>query len=348
MKWVARMDMQEQIKFGDHEAKGHEGDAGPNPGQKGPFVGEEGTRIRLMLSDVDPSPRVTTYSPDHSGSLKIFDGSAQEQYDHLRQNYTLQPFHLIYWDPPFFTGKQQASDFGSFSDSWPDLATYLHWIYTYLLRWQPMLAENGFLVVHCDWHAGHYIKTLGDQIFGYENFRNEIIWHYTGRRQPARIRVNAKHDTLLVWAKSDSATFYPIFEPWTRDEYIRMKKQEVHRDEDGREWIWGHQGRGNSHAYRIYLDEAVSRGRAIDTVWDIPIINTSAKERVGYPTQKPLALLTRLVVLCTQPGDWVWDPMMGSGTTLVAAAQSGRNGWGGDRNPDAIRIVKERVGGLPT
>ncbi len=337
------MDMQEKIKFGDNESKSHEGDTGPNPGQECPFVGEESTRVRLMLPDADPSSRVTMYSPDGHGTIKIFDGSAQDQYDHLLENYTPSPFKLIYWDPPFFTGKQQEADFGSFSDNWPDLPTYLNWIRRHLVRWHPMLEDRGFLVVHCDWHAGHYIKTLGDQIFGYDNFRNEIIWHYTGRRQPARLRVNAKHDTLLVWAKSETATFNPIFEPWTRDEYVRMKKQEVHRDEEGREWIWGHQGKGQSHAYRIYLDEVVARGRAIDTVWNIPIINTSAKERVGYPTQKPHALLMRVIALCTEPGDWVWDPMMGSGTTLVAASQAGRNGFGGDWNPDAIRVVQARI-----
>ncbi len=339
--------MQKQIKFRDDEAKSHQGDTGSNPGQEGAFISEKSTRIGLSLADADPSPRVTRCSPDHHGSIKIFEGAAEEQYDHLIQNYTPAPFQLIYWDPPFFTGKQQESDSGSFSDSWPDLATYLHWIESYMRRWPSMLADDGFLVVHCDWHAGHYIKALGDEALGYDNFRNEIVWHYTGRRQPARIRVNAKHDTLLVWAKSDAATFYPIFEPWTRDEYVRMKKQEVHRDEDGREWIWGHQGRGQSHAYRIYLDEAVARGRAIDTVWDIPIINTSAKERVGYPTQKPLTLLKRLVGLCTKSGDWVWDPMMGSGTTLMAASQMERNGFGGDQNPDAVRITKARIGGCP-
>ncbi len=340
------MDVQEQIKLGNDEAKSHEGDSGSNPGQERALVGEQGTRVRLMLADADPSPRVTMFAPNSNKVTKIFDGTIQEQYDHLHQNYTAAGFKLVYWDPPFYTGKDQVSDFGTFVDTWKDLPTYLEWIRTHMLLLGPMVADDGFVVVHCDWHASHYIKILGDQIFGYDNFRNEIIWHYTGRRQPARIRVNAKHDVLLVWAKSEVATFNPIFESWTRDEYVRMKKQVVHLDEDGREWIWGHQGRGKSHAYRIYLDEAVSRGRAIDSVWDMPIINTSAKERVGYPTQKPLALLTRLIALCTKPGDWVWDPMIGSGTTLVAAAQSGRHGFGGDQSDDAIRLATMRVGGL--
>jgi site-specific DNA-methyltransferase (adenine-specific) len=135
-----------------------------------------------------------------------------------------------------------------------------------------------------------------------------------------------------------------VFEPWQKDEYVAMKKQKVHLDDEGREWIWGHQGRGKSHAYRIYLDEQVRRGRAIDSVWDIPIINTSAKERVGYPTQKPMALMTRVVELTTAPGDWVADFAGGSGTTGVAARALGRRCWIGDANPAAVEMMAVRLG----
>ncbi|MCY0880388.1 MAG: site-specific DNA-methyltransferase, partial [Firmicutes bacterium] len=245
----------------------------------------------------------------------------EEQTRFLAQNAPRQRFHLIYWDPPFFTGRQWSGDAGSFEDQWTSLADYLKTVERQMALLAPWLHERGFFALHCDWHASHYLKALGDKLFGYENFRNEIVWHYSGRRQPAGQHVNAKHDVILLWAAGRTARFYPVFEPWTRDEYVRMKKQKVHCDEDGREWIWGHQGRGKAHAYRIYLDEAVARGRAIDTVWDIPIINPGSKERLGYPTQKPLALLERLVQLCTEPGNAVADFMAGSGTTGIAAVR---------------------------
>lgn len=251
-------------------------------------------------------------------------------------------FKLIYWDPPFFSQKIHSAVRGTFSDRWTTLDSYLNEMDQHLAQMIPLLHRDGFLAVHCDWHASHYLKVLGDQVLGYDNFRNEIIWHYTGRRQPAGRRINSKHDVILIWSRSKSATMNPVSDQWSREEYIRMKKQKVHED-GGREWIWGHKGKGQSHAYRIYLDEVVAQGRAIDTVWEIPIINTSAKERVGYPTQKPLKLLERLLLLLTNEGDWVADFMMGSGTFAVAALENRRNVWAGDENVEAFDTTLQRI-----
>ena len=82
-----------------------------------------------------------------------------------------------------------------------------------------------------------------------------------------------------------------------------MKKQKVHTDNDGREWIWGHAGKGKSHNYRMYLDEVIAKGKAVSAEWTIPIVNTSAKERTGYPTQKPLALYERIIQASSNEGD---------------------------------------------
>lgn len=242
-------------------------------------------------------------------------------------------------DPPFYSNK----DYGAFSDEWTSLNEYLDEMKGWVHSIRPWIHESGFLVLHCDYHASHYLKVMGDEIFGYPNFRNEWVWHYTGRRTPAALHVNSKHDVLLVWAKSPAARMNPVYDDWNRDDYVAMKKQKVHCDETGREWIWGHQGRGKSHAYRIYLDEHVSRGRAIDTVWDIPIINTSAKERTGYPTQKPLALMQRIIALTSNPGDWVGDFACGSGTTGVAALEMGRKVWLGDASEEAVAVARGRV-----
>ncbi|CAB1129974.1 N6_N4_Mtase domain-containing protein [Candidatus Hydrogenisulfobacillus filiaventi] len=253
-------------------------------------------------------------------------------------------FRLLYCDPPFFTGRDRVADAGAYPDSGRTLEEYLAWMAQVLAAQAPLLAPDGFFCLHADYHSGHYLKVLGDRIFGYRNFRNEIIWHYTGRRMAGRRRVNQKHDALYIWARSPAARMRPLFEPaWTRHEYVRMKRQAVHRDADRREWIWGHAGRGRSKAYRIYLDEAVARGRAVDSVWDLPILNTSARERTGYPTQKPEALLERLVDLLSDPGDLVGDLMAGSGTLAAAAARRGRSAWVSDLNPAAVAVMRARL-----
>ena len=122
-----------------------------------------------------------------------------------------------------------------------------------------------------------------------------------------------------------------------------MKKQQIHIAEDGREWIWGHAGKGKSHEYRIYIDEVLSKGRHLSTVWRIPIINTSSKERVGYPTQKPLALLERIINASSNPGDVVLDPFCGCATACVAAEILKRQWVGIDLSPIAYTLVRQRL-----
>ncbi len=272
--------------------------------------------------------------------LEILESSAL---DAMRQLNRAVRFRLIYCDPPFYSGKLQAAEKSAFEDRWPSFDAYLEFMQAHIQAMAERLEPAGFLALHCDWHASHYLKVMGDRIFGYENFRNEIVWHYKGRRQPAIIRLNSKHDVILVWARSKAARMNALADPYDRDHYVAMKRKAVQVDEDGREWIWGHMGKGRPRAYKIYIDEAVRRGRPLDDVWDIPIINIMAKERVGYPTQKPLALLTRLVELLTEPGDLVGDFMAGSGTTGEAALRLGRRAILADANPDAVRIMKKRL-----
>lgn len=252
-------------------------------------------------------------------------------------------FDCIYLDPPFFTGRARVGDRGGFDDTWTGLAAYLDWLGAWMAEARRLLKPTGWFWIHLDWHSVHYAKVRADAVFGMNNFRNEIVWHYTGRRSPAVRRFNQKHDTLLLYAASDAATLAPLFEPWTRDEYVALKRQKVHQDPDGREWIWGHAGRGRSKAYRIYLDEHVGRGRAVDSVWDIPIINTSARERTGWPTQKPEALLRRVVEASSPPGGLVGDFVAGSGTTGVAAYDLGRRFVLAEVDPEAAALALSRL-----
>lgn len=224
------------------------------------------------------------------------------------------------------------------------MLAYLVMMAPRLVELKHVLKPTGSIYLHCDPTAGHYLKILMDAIFGIQNFRNEIIWHYTGRRMKAPNKFNSKHDILLFYAKSPHSKIidYPT-EPYTREEYLKMKKQELHVDENGREWIWGHAGKGKSHHYRIYIDEVLKEGRAVDTVWDIPIINTSSKERLGYPTQKPQELLERIIAASSNEGDVVLDPFCGCGTTIAAAQALGRRWIGIDITYLAINLIKNRL-----
>lgn len=211
---------------------------------------------------------------------------------------------------------------------------------------QRILKQSGSFYLHCDPTSSHYLKLVLDAVFCPQggDFRNEIIWHYTGRRMVSSKTFNSKHDVIFFYTKSDANPIveYPS-EPWTKEEYIHMKKQEVHTDTDNRQWIWGHAGKGKSHHYKIYLDEVVANGRPVDDVWDIPIINTSSKERQGYPTQKPETLLERIIKASSSEGDVVLDAYCGCGTTIAVAQRLKRQWIGIDITYASIAVVLRRL-----
>ena len=191
---------------------------------------------------------------------------------------------------------------GSRASYGDDMGAFLCFMAVRLIAMRRLLKPTGAIYLHCDPHASHYLKELMDAVFGRKNFRNEITWMYTGRLMVGKKRFNSKHDLILFYSKSSKHNINAMTEPVEKDEYVRMKKQKVHIDSDGREWIWGHAGKGKSHEYRIYLDEVVSKGKAISAEWFFPIINTSSKERTGYPTQKPTALYERIIKASTGGG----------------------------------------------
>jgi len=257
---------------------------------------------------------------------------------------------LIYIDPPFFSGRNYNIIFGdknevrSFTDIWEGgMPGYLIWLNARLYEMKRLLKPTGSIYVHLDWHASHYVKVELDRLFGYENFRNEIVWCYTGRLMYTPQKFNAKHDSLLFYSCSTEHRLNEVTEPILREDYVRMKKQEVHSDDDGREWIWGHAGKGKSHHYRIYLDEVVAKGRNLSSVWTIPIINTSSFERIGYPTQKPEAVLERIMQASSNKGDVVADFFSGGGTTVAVAQRLGRRWIGCDISRVAVALTADRI-----
>jgi len=175
------------------------------------------------------------------------------------------------------------------------------------------------MFIHLDWHAVHPAKVALDDLFGRDSFINEIIWSYrtggTSGRWLAR-----KHDTILFYAKSPTYTFHTLRERSALSHKYGFANADVQVDEDG--------------PYRMTL---------MRDVWEIPALRGNSPERVGFPTQKPLALLRRLVALVTNPGDLVGDFLCGSGTTLVAARELDRRAVGGDLCPQALELARRRL-----
>jgi len=257
---------------------------------------------------------------------------------------------LIYIDPPFFSGRNYNQIWGddnevrTFYDIWEDgLPSYLVWLNARLWEMRRVLKDTGSIYVHCDWHASHYIKCEMDKIFGYENLRSEIVWSYTGRLMFTPQRFNSKHDIIFFYSKSDKHRLNEVTELVDREQYLKMKKQELHVDPDSREWIWGHAGKGKSHHYKIYIDEVVEKGKNLSSVWQIPIINTSSKERLGYPTQKPEELLKRIIKASSKEGDVVADFFMGGGTACAVAQKLNRKFIGCDISRVASSVTLNRL-----
>lgn len=238
---------------------------------------------------------------------------------------------LIYVDPPFGTGRARSSkstnhSYPDFEESEGEVEPYLGFMRPRLLECHRLLKETGTLYVHLDWRFSHYIRVQLDEIFGASCFLNEIIWSYrTGG--VARRWFPRKHDTILVYAKAPGKH---IFNPQRSGEY---RTDGLKRDSHGRPYKTTVKGRLYFHA----------DGPVVSDVWDIPFLSTVSRERIAWPTQKPLALVDRIIRASSNPGDLVADFFCGSGTTLVAAKRLGRRYLGCDILPDAIRIAQNRL-----
>ena len=251
---------------------------------------------------------------------------------------------LVYIDPPFAT----KSDFSGTDDerAYGDRISgskFVEFLRKRLILIRELLAEDGAVYLHLDQKKLHYIKVLMDEVFGEGRMRNELIWHYKFRMMDSERKFNKKHDTILFYAKSEAHKITMPKEAWTREDIIATRKQEIHTDKDGREWVWMPGAKGNSKNKHKYLDEIIAEGKALDDVWDLPIISSSAKERTGYPTQKPEQLLERIIFASSQPGDLVMDAFAGAGTTCAVAEKMNRRWMGIDCGKFSIYTIQKRM-----
>jgi len=257
---------------------------------------------------------------------------------------------LVYLDPPFFTQRKhqqvvRARSLGGgvtreerlgFDDRWADLGAYLNELWPRLVLARQLLSREGCLILHVDPKTSHYAKILLDELFGPECFASEIVWRY--RRWPSKTRnFQRVHDVLLRYVKDKSAVprFHQLYEPLAPSTRATWGT--------GRQIaVVGAEGR----RVRSKTTDQPSLGTPLGDVWEIGIVAPVARERTGYPTQKPEALLSRLIEACTEPGDLVVDPYAGSGTSLVAAIRLGRRAIGIDQNPEAIQLSEQRLRAL--
>ena len=297
----------------------------------------------------------------------------------MREDIPSESVDLIYLDPPFNSKRLYNAFIGgaqwvAFDDTWrwyeaiddfhevasqprlaglmeglrlmlgegPQLA-YLSYMANRLVECQRVLKSTGSIYLHCDPTMSHYLKAVMDGIFGRANFRNEIIWDYSFRLMDLPRFFNRKHDIILFYAKTRASRFSMPKTAWTRQEIIKTRKQKIHTDADGDELIWMPGGRGNSKSRLKKIADIVQEGKAISDVWAIPIVSSSAKERVGYPTQKPLALLERIIKASSNEGDVVLDPFCGCGTAVHAAQNLGRQWIGIDICVNACKIIETRI-----
>ena len=226
-----------------------------------------------------------------------------------------------------------------------DMGAFLCFMAVRLLAMRRVLKPTGSIYLHCDPTASHYLKELMDAVFGRKNFRNEIVWHYQGWNKRLRTHIERRHDILLFYSRSKGSAFNYPTRPWdSKDEYIRVRKQRVRADGNGREYVLSDAGGGKR--VKRYLDDAMRYGVPLDDVWRIDKINNSDKiERTGYPTQKPLALYERIILASSNEGDVVLDPFAGCATTCVAAERLGRQWVGIDIWDKAHETVVDRLRG---
>ncbi len=247
---------------------------------------------------------------------------------------------LVYLDPPFFSQSDHALKSRKlteykFKDTWPSLDAYIDYLGLRLEEIYRVMKRDCAVFVHCDRNASHRIRMLLDQIFGFDRFVSEIIWTYR-RWSNSKNSLLGSHQTIFMYSKTENYKFNRIFQDYSESTNLDQILQRRERNQHGKA-VYAKDSSGN-----VVL-HGPKKGVPLSDTWDIPYLNPKARERCGYPTQKPLLLLERIVMLASNKDDLILDPFCGSGTTLVAAKLLNRNYIGIDSYSEAVELSRKRI-----
>jgi len=308
--------------------------------------------------------------------------------------------NLIYIDPPFFTGadftvrtnigdeeiekEPSIIEERAYKDTWSGgIASYLKYMYERLVLMRELLADNGSIYVHLDWHVGHYVKVMMDEIFGEKNFINQIVWRKTNSPKAQSVGFGTQHDMIFIYAKDgDSLEMKPVYRTPDED-YL---KSFVYDDNDGRgpyqttaliaggvqrtagrkvfnfrgvtaPWLYSlenlekfwqegriYKTKSGMYRLKVYLKDIP--GQVVSDIWvdkEVNPLQGQSQEALAFDTQKPEALLKRIILGSSNPGDIVADFFCGSGTTLAVAEKLGRRWIGADLSKFAIQLTRKRL-----
>ena len=248
---------------------------------------------------------------------------------------------LVYLDPPFFTQRvhhlttRDGEKNFSFADIWNSDSEYAGFIFKRLVKIREKLKPTGSIFFHCDKSGSHIIRLLLDRVFGPENFQSEIIWTFKRWSNSRRGLLN-NHQTIYFYSKTPAYKFNALYMDYSASTNIDQIMQRRSRDARNKS-VYARDEHGK------VISNGVKKGVPLSDVWDIPFLNPKARERVGYPTQKPVTLLEKIIQISTDEGDVLLDPFCGSGSALVAAKTLRRNFIGIDISHEAIALSKNRL-----
>ncbi len=269
--------------------------------------------------------------------MKIEEGNCLEKLAEIESNIV----DLIYLDPPFFTQKthslknRENTKEYSFEDKWESITEYVEFISQVLKECKRVLKNTGSIFLHCDKIASHYLRIALDNIFGIVNFQSEIIWSYKRWSNSKKGLLNS-HQTIYFYSKSIDFKFNTLFTDYSPTTNLDQILQARVRNNNGKTTYM------KDELGDLVLSKE-KKGVPLSDVWNIPYLNPKAKERSGYPTQKPVLLLSQIIKIASNEGDLILDPFCGSGTTLLAAKQLCRDFIGFDISSEAIELTKNRL-----
>lgn len=268
---------------------------------------------------------------------RIYCGNCAEKLKQIEVN----KVDLIYFDPPFFTQRKHSltnkdnSKTYEFDDKFNSIEEYLELIENVLQESKRVLKNTGSVFLHCDKTASHNIRVVLDKVFGRENFQSEIIWSYKRWSNSKKGLLNA-HQVIFFYSKTQDFKFNTFYTDYSATTNLDQILQDRERNKNGKS-VYKKDENGN-----VILGKE-KKGVPLSDVWEIPYLNPKAKERTGYPTQKPVLLLNQILNIVTDEGDLVVDPFCGSGTTCVSAKSLKRQFIGIDISQDAVELANSRL-----